>query len=179
MKVGLVRHFRVQKDLPLIKLVTPREVNQWLDEYDLADVDIGKVDLGGIAWGGCYASDLPRALITAAAFHQGPVVSMPQLREAQVRAFFERDIRLPFVLWPLLARLAVAMGHKSMTESPAQLQARVRGVLDEIFARSDEDVLIVSHSLVMMALRKELLRRGFKGPRFNLPQNGRLYVFEP
>lgn len=178
MKVGLVRHFRVKKDLPLGKLVTPHEVNQWLDEYDLADVDIGKVDLGGIDWRRCYASDLPRALTTAAACHPGPIVPTPQLREVPLRASVERHLRLPFILWGLLTRLAYARAHPSLVESPAQVQARIRGVLEAIIEESAEDVLIVSHGLVMTALRDELRRRGFRGPRFTIPQNGRLYIFE-
>jgi hypothetical protein len=38
--------------------------------------------------------------------------------------------------------------------------------------------LIVSHAGMMFYLRKELLRRGFYGPKFGIADNGRLYVFE-
>jgi len=40
------------------------------------------------------------------------------------------------------------------------------------------DTLVVSHAGVMLYLRKELLRRGFRGPSFRLAEPGRLYVLE-
>jgi broad specificity phosphatase PhoE len=55
--------------------------------------------------------------------------------------------------------------------------ARMRAVAEELSAPG-ADTLVVSHAGVMMFLRRELLRRGFTGPAFRLPENGRLYLFE-
>jgi broad specificity phosphatase PhoE len=63
-------------------------------------------------------------------------------------------------------------------ESKADGIKRIQAVMDEILSQSEEDVLIVSHGALMMFMRKELLKRGFKGPRLKTPENGKLYIFE-
>ena len=40
------------------------------------------------------------------------------------------------------------------------------------------DTLVVSHAGMMMYLRKELMRRGFRGPKFGVAEHARLYVYE-
>ncbi|WP_269082515.1 hypothetical protein [Aneurinibacillus tyrosinisolvens] len=39
-------------------------------------------------------------------------------------------------------------------------------------------MLIVSHAALMMFMEKELLKRGFTGPKVKTAENGKLYLFE-
>ena len=48
----------------------------------------------------------------------------------------------------------------------------------EMIDSHQEDLLVVSHAGMMLYLRKELLRRGFCGPKFGMAEHARLYVFE-
>lgn len=178
MKVGLVRHFKVQLEYPDKPFVTPDEVTAWFDQYDLAGVDEVEVDLGGVAWKRCYASDLPRAVKTAQRIYPGEVIIREELREIPVFPLIKRQVKLPFLAWAVLVRLAWLVRHKSQQENMAAVKERINAVLDEILSRSDEDVLIVSHAALMIFLRKELLRRGFTGPSFRTAENGKLYLFE-
>ena len=177
MKVGLVRHFKVKMKLPK-GLVGPDEFMSWFDAYDAAEIETGTVDLGGVAWQRCYASDLPRAVQTAEAIYRGEIKTSTALRELRAYPFFQRNIRLPFIVWGILVRIAWAIDHKSQLESQADIEKRLGTALDEILQESGDDVLIVSHGACMMTLRKELLKRGFTGPKFSTPDNGKLYLYE-
>jgi len=73
--------------------------------------------------------------------------------------------------------MAWLFNHKSQPVSKRELQTRISDTLDKILS-SKENTLIVSHGGVMMLLRKELLRRGFRGPEFKIANNGELYLFE-
>jgi broad specificity phosphatase PhoE len=178
MKVGLVRHFKVKRGYPDKKFVTHKELFQWLDEYEASDIEVGETDLGSVEWKRCFASDLSRAAKTAEIIYDGDIMKMKELREVQIYPLFKRNIKLPFLLYPVLIRLAWLMKHKSQLESKSDVEKRVKAVLDDILSQSDEDVLIVSHGALMIFMRKELLRRGFKGPKFKTPENGKLYLFE-
>jgi broad specificity phosphatase PhoE len=69
------------------------------------------------------------------------------------------------------------LNHKSQPVSKLEIKKQLSETLDNILA-GNEDTLIVSHGGVMMFLRKELMRRGFRGPEFKIANNGQLYVFE-
>jgi len=73
--------------------------------------------------------------------------------------------------------LAWLTGHQSQRPARDDLHRRVRAIVDQLEAEPG-DTLVVSHAGVMFFLRKELARRGFRGPRFRLAEHARLYVFE-
>lgn len=177
MRVGLVRHFKVKKDIPKQLLISQSEVLRWFEEYDHADIEEGTVDLGNIDWKRCYASKLDRAVRTAHIIYPGNVEKRKELREIQIYPFFKRDVKLPFLLWAVLVRMALLLDHKSQLERKTDVNMRIQKVLDEVLSH-EEDVLIVGHGALMIFMRKELLRRGFRGPNLKTPKNGKLYLFE-
>lgn len=178
MKIGLVRHFKVKKGFPNNFLVTPDEVNQWVEEYDATDIEEGEVDLGGVDWKRCYASDLPRAARTAELIYSGNIIQTEKLREVRPYPFFAGKIKLPMIVWGILVKVAWMIDHKSQVERTADINKRIGAVLDEILAQGDDDVLIVGHAACMMFMRQELIRRGFKGKNTGTPKNGKLYIYE-
>lgn len=179
MKVGLVRHFRVRKPFPNGRLATQSELMRWFDEFDLADVEGGTVDLAGIQWHRCYSSDLPRAVKTAERIYPGEVTYLRELREVRPYPVSSRfDFKLPMRLWSILARIAFSVSHKSQVESMDGFEQRVRLACDEILSHGEENVLVVSHAMVMMQMRRELHSRGFSGAGFGIPAHGILHVFE-
>lgn len=177
MRVGLIRHFRVQKAYPEKLLVTSAEVGQWLTEYDTAEVRVDEVELGGVYWKRCYSSDLPRALATARAIFHGQIQVRKELREIPAHVHAQSRLKLPFLLWATIGRAGWFFNAKAHQPTNQAVRQRVSAVLDEIL-QSEEDVLIVSHAALMRNLQLELRRRGFHGPRFGMAKNGRLYLFE-
>lgn len=179
MKIGLVRHFKVKRGFPDKRFITGEEYLQWLKEYDASDIEIGEYNLQGIKWEKCLSSNLHRAFKTAEHIYGGQVIITDQLREIRVYPIFKRKIRLPFMAWMLLVRAAWFFNHKSQLESKKDVDQRINQLLDEILSQDQEDILLVSHGGLMFFLRKELIRRGFAGPKLGgTPVNGKLYVFE-
>lgn len=176
MKIGLVRHFRVIKDYPGKKLVSTDELIQWFKEYDEAQIEFGGTDLGGIEWMRCYSSDLSRAVQTAKTIYAGTIESFPALREIPAPSFNSK-MKLPFLWWAILIRLSWIANRQTRMDLK-NAEARAKKFLDEVALPDQENVLIVSHAGLMMSMRKELIRRGFQGPKYKIPDNGKLYVFE-
>ena len=177
MKIGLVRHFKVKRGYPENRLISSSDLVKWVKEYDESDVEENPVELGAVKWDSCYSSDLPRARTTAEAIYSGEIKETSKLREIDLVPPFDLSLRLPLFLHLIMIRLAWLFKHSSQPES----KDRTRKRLDEIITQAEEegkDCLIVSHGGVMDIMRKNLRKRGYKGPYFKVPINGKLYLFE-
>lgn len=179
MKIGLVRHFEVDCPMPdKLQLITPGQYRSWLDEYNGANIKARPVDSAGIKWERCYSSDMRRAVQTAHQIYDGPIVAAECLRELVIYPPSRRNIRLPALLWLVSGRLAWMFSHPSQPESREAFSKRLRQVMQTMVLNQAGNVLLVSHSGLMMFLRRELLRKGFHGPSFLYAEHGRIYVFE-
>jgi broad specificity phosphatase PhoE len=176
MQVGLVRHFRVSEPMPR-GWMTSEDLQAWRLRYDSAEVCPIPLTFDGANWARCYASDLPRAHKTAQAVYSGEILPLSELREAEFAPFHTGRLRLPVLVWRWMLRMAWMTGHPSQRRLRDHFLSRVRAAADFIEG-GEENLLIVSHAGMMFYLRKELLRRGFYGPKFGIADNGRLYVFE-
>jgi broad specificity phosphatase PhoE len=175
-RIGLVRHFEVKKAMPS-GWMTFHQLLQWLEDYNATDVIIRSMDLGGIPWAHCFSSDIRRAHLTAQTVFSGTITPLPQLREASVLPFQTGNLNLPYWAWRSLLRVAWATAHKSQRPARDEFLLRIRETA-EMLCSQDQDTLVVCHAGTMYFLRKELLRRGFTGPKFALAENARLYVFQ-
>lgn len=176
MKIGLLRHFKVTLGYPS-KLVTSRELLIWQQEYNESNIEEVDIDHLGQKWSKCFSSDLERAKITASRAFNGNITFLEDLREMSLYPVIHTEMRLPLWLHVTLIRLAWFLGHKSQKESKKEVISRINRVLDEALVQG-EDILIVGHGGIMMFMRKELLKRGFSGPKFNRPENAKVYIFE-
>lgn len=176
MRVGLVRHFKVAHALPG-GWVTARDLHEWLTDYQEALVlkPEGTGTLAG--WDRCLTSDSRRAVVTAEVLFKGPIEVMPLLREFEFRPFTTGHLKLPVFVWRLLLRLSWLTGHRSQRAARDQFFERIRAISDLVQAE-EGNILVVSHAGLMMYLAKELSRRGFTGPKFRVPENGKLYIFQ-
>ncbi len=176
MRVGLVRHFPVREPWPR-GWPTSAELQAWRARYDAAEVQPQPVADLTMNWPCCWSSDLKRAQLTAQAMFRGEIQQLHELREAETAAFATGPLRLPFRVWRLAYRLAWATGWMSQRSLRDDFLSRVRRVVDRIESQA-QDVLVVSHAGTMIYLRRELVRCGFQGPSFRLPEHARLYVLE-
>lgn len=178
MIIGLVRHYPV-KQIAKRKWMTASQFDEWVREYDEADIE-PPTEIGhGQDWDVCYCSDLPRAARTAEILYDGPIRPTDQLREIGIRSIGWFRLKLHYGLWLLLARAAWMRTHKSQPESPAACRLRASRFVDWLEERHPESarVLVVSHGAFMRTLSLELKRRGFRGRGFWKPANGRLYTY--
>ena len=176
MKIGLVRHFKVAHDFPSGKNVTADFMEQWFKDYDEADIVYGDALITEVEWKACYSSDMTRAWKTAEHIYADRVIQMKELREIPSPPL-KGKVKLPFIFWAIWIRCSSFMNKQTRAEIK-KAEKRINQALDKILAKGEQDTLIVSHAALMVYMRKELIRRGFEGPKFNIASNGKLYVFE-
>lgn len=176
MKIGLVRHFKVDCSYP--KVMNSHSYNKWAENYDIADVIANKVDLHNIDWQKCYASDLPRAIKTAQSIYKGNITKLNSLREVPMSSFTDRSLKLPCTIWSIASRLAWLRSHKSQPEFKHETLRRVKDSFKVITESNNENTLVVSHGFFLYFFQKELFKNGFRGKKFYKLKNGTLYVFE-
>ncbi|OGR39729.1 MAG: hypothetical protein A2051_05140 [Desulfovibrionales bacterium GWA2_65_9] len=179
MKIGLARHYDVNVRRPGTGcLLTPRQFIEFVQAYDGATCIKPQSRLDTGQFSACLSSDLPRALHTAEHMHSGRITVTPELRELAIHPFTQRHVRLPLFLWLIFGRLAWLLSHKSQVESKRLLSQRVGRVVDAIVNSGNADILIVTHGITMYFLRKELRRRGFKGPGWRIASKGVVLLYE-
>jgi len=176
MEIGLMRHYRVKLAPPSKRFVPADEAMRWYADYDEAPIELGEADLGGAAWERCVASDLPRAYGTAEAIFSGAVERREELREVPLPIPRSR-IKLPHAWWAVYARLSQRLDAGARADIRLA-EERIRALFDELLAGPERRILIVSHGALMMLMRAELVRRGFRGPAIGYPRHGKLYRFE-
>jgi len=153
------------------------DLNAWRVRYDLAKPQpfAPLPELQG--WQRCYSSDLQRSLLTAEAIYSGEVLHTPLLREPDIAPFQTGRLQLPVSIWKWVLRAVWFTGHSSQRSARNDFLHRVKTVAD-LAESSTVDILLVSHAGMMAYLRKELLQRGFQGPKFRIAEHAKLYVFE-
>lgn len=176
MRIGLMRHFPVAEGLPT-GWMTSKQLQDWRVRYDASDVHPRTVEVGASPWAKCYSSDLKRAYTTARAAHAGEITQLPLLREIDFLPIGTGRLSLPIWAWHWVLRIAWMTSHSSQRAARDEFRQRVLSVAD-LLDNEVEDTLVVSHAGMMIYLRKELLRRGFRGPEFRIADHAHLYVFE-
>jgi hypothetical protein len=82
MRIGLVRHFKVNHPFPERRLLTKSDVIKWFADYDnTLDLEYKKVDLSDIRWKHCYSSPMLRTVNTANHIFDGQITEIPALKE--------------------------------------------------------------------------------------------------
>jgi len=175
MKIGLIRHFPVE--LPFLRgLVSQEEVLQWFQSYNEAEIIPLQVILDG-SWESCYSSELKRAKLTASIIYRGEINYSTLLNEPTPEPILKTNIRLPFVLWALIYRIALLKNHKSQSQSKNVIAANLEAKLLEIL-QNQKDTLIVGHVFTIEIISSLLQKYGFVGKINSRPKHGVLYVFK-
>jgi broad specificity phosphatase PhoE len=178
MRIGLLRHFPVAYTYSFAG--NTEEFNQEMKNYDRANIIYNnkKQDLG--EWDICYTSSMKRARQTAHFFHSGKVVETDLLKEVPLNAVIKTRLKLPILLWAVLARVAWSLNSRSQQETKSKTLRRARHFLKSFcFPHSNSTVLlVVSHGLFLLNLQRVLREYGFKGELFFIPRHAKLYMYE-
>ena len=175
MRIGLVRHFKVNHPFPKKRLLSKSEVTDWFAEYDNSEnLSYKAVALNQIDWKRCYCSTMIRAKLTAGYIYNGQITELEELRELNIFPRLSDKIKLPFILWAIIVRIKSLSGGKDVQ----QFENKISDATGNILSNNVGDVLIVSHWFVMRVIRKELIRKGFTGDKFKSDDYGTLYIYE-
>lgn len=175
MKIGLLRHFKVDHHPPA--WCDSEEYNGLVLEYDHSPIIPQSFNGAGEGYKVCYCSHLSRARETAEHVFDKEIIVKKALEEIPLRAIFNTRFKLPFRFWHIINRIGWARNSARAAETRKQSMERAARLLDEILTSSHENVLIVSHGLFMLSLQWELNNRGFKGKEFIYARHGELYEF--
>jgi len=180
MIVGLMRHYHigtVPGTFPLF--FTPQDFLAYLYALDQTQALLPAVRPAvSKDFETCMTSDLPRALDTARHAYHGPAILIPELRELPVSPVTSLPVRLPLWLWLGLGRLAWLAGHGSQLPAKQEYLDGIRSVTDRILDTGCPSLLVVSHGISLYFLRRELRKRGFKGPGRRIPARGEVLLYE-
>lgn len=174
MKVGLLRHFKVDLKYPRKLLLSYDEVFKWYEQYGKADVVVKPVDISKGSWGKCYASPLHRADVTTRSVYKGEVTVLNDLMELDILPILKGTRRKPFLLWGLMLKIRSTQKNHITEEFEKKLSV----FLDNLLAENKCDVLVISHGFVMTYLQQELRKKGFKGKGFRIPDYNKVYIYE-
>lgn len=172
MKIGLIRHFKV--DIYRSRFMNSIEFNKYTEEYEKSGVIPNEIVIDE-EWDKCYCSSMPRAITTAKTVYDGEIIITDKLQEIISAAWFNTNIRLPYHLWTILNRFAWIRNHVSQPEGRKASIKRINEAVDMILKDEDKNILIVSHAGTIYEIQKILRRKGFYGERFLKAKNGRLY----
>jgi len=175
MKIGLVRHFKVNHPFPKKKLLSKSEVIEWFVGYDnTTNIEYKKVNLSEINWESCYSSPMIRTLNTARHIYNGKIEEIPELKELSILHRLPGRFKLPFIVWGTIVRIQSLSSNKDTDK----FRSDIGLFLDKIIAKKEGDILIVSHWFVMRIIRQELIKRKFSTDNFKSDEYGTLYIFE-
>ncbi len=177
MKIGLLRHFKVERRAPTH--CNSEEYDRSISEYNSADIIPRNLTISPGDYPVCYASTMKRAVETARNVYDGEIIVTGELVEIPLRSIFNTTFRLPFKLWNVINRMGWLFNSKNVRETKHQSRERAVRFLSRLLESNDgnRNVLIVSHGLFMVNLQIELSKRGFKGEEFFRAEHGRLYEF--
>jgi len=84
MKIGLIRHFKVNYP-PQKIFMNSDDFKRSMDDYDSSPVISKEINVDPNDWDICYTSTMSRAITTAKAFYPGKIVLTEDIREAHRR----------------------------------------------------------------------------------------------
>lgn len=175
MKVGLVRHFKVNKSFPERILLSKSELVKWFEEYDnTIDINYKNVELAEINWQHCYSSPMIRAKNTAKYIYKGQIREVIELKELDLLPQLSERLKLPFMVWGFVLSIMPLLPNNEVDK----FKRGISDFLDNLIVKNGHDVLIVSHWFVMKVIRKELIKRGLSGANFSYNDFGNLSIYE-
>ena len=120
MKLGLVRHFKVDLNIYNGKL-TPAQLSDIMQQYDVSPVLPKAHTVNSSDWQICYCSTLPRAIATAEKVFDGEIIKTGLLVEVPINPFTKRNISINAYNWHIAARTAWFFNHKSQPEGKNEI----------------------------------------------------------
>ena len=172
MRIVLVRHGKPSG--VSTAAMSGQAVGQWVRLYEEAGIarDVAPpAALSALASASrcVLVSDVRRARESAAWLAPSARIRIdPELREAPLPENLKISIRLPSVVWVVLARVGWLLNFCDVDETLAMTRQRAERVACRLAVLAEEQgtVMAVGHGMFNRFLASALRRRGWRGPRF-------------
>lgn len=176
MRIVLIRHFKVKHKFPYF--CDSKNYDIEFLKYENADLISNYLATSSNHFSICYSSNSKRAKETAQKVFKKKIITTNELSEVPIKAIFSTKLKIPFILWNILNRIAWYLNSKNTPETKNQTKKRAIQFLSKLNRNEDKNILIVSHRFFLLTLQNELIKIGFKGKRMISPKNGKFYTFE-
>ncbi len=170
MQIVLARHGK--PNLQYKSWITPREMKEWIDAYNRADVLLDDVPADTLstanASGIVVSSTLPRSIQSAQYLVQRKTFLIePAFCEADLPYSHWPFPKLPLAMWSVGFRLAWFSGFSQNAEPLAHAKSRAIAATERLIDLAEEhgSVFLVGHGIMMMLIAKELRLLGWTGPK--------------
>lgn len=170
MEIVLLRHGKPA--IVEINKVSSSRYGDWVAEYDQAGIDlIMPPTRQALAAAGCdfvVCSHLPRSIESAQALAVERIdVSDVLFREFEMPFANIKTPRFSPARWSVFYRLMWLAGFSANAESLRQAKQRGLGCVEELleYAKKHQRVLFVGHGALLWFICKQLLLRGWSGPK--------------
>ncbi len=176
MKVGLIRHFKV--DYSLNKgCITAQQFAESMSAYDKAPVIKNNLIINENEWDICFCSTLPRAVETARFLFKKEIILTDLLCEVPLMPFTNKKYKLPSIIWHIGGRIAWYKNKSSQPETFAETSKRIDNLLELLKESRKENILLVSHGFFMRVFTERIKKLRFQGYIDRRPRNAKLYTF--
>jgi len=175
MKIGLLRHFKVDIETP--KRCNSSEFNRICNLYDTSDIIPPRSMTPIAGYTLCYSSTLKRAEETARIVFPGEIILSDDLKEVGMNAIFQTNREYSFTFWKVIHRVWWAFNSNRATETRKQTLERAARFLTHLIDSTNDNTLLVTHGFYMTCLHEVLNKMKFKGKPILSPKYGSLYEY--
>jgi broad specificity phosphatase PhoE len=170
MEIVLARHGRPK--LGQWSWITARQLSAWIRAYDEGGVRLEEVPqqirAKAVLCGWIASSPLLRSVQSAQVLAPSRKINPEEpFREAGLPQALWAFPRLPVSVWTVLFRAAWFLGYSANSESLSVARCRARSAAIRLIelAQEHQSVFVVGHGIMTALIAKELLEKGWMGPK--------------
>ncbi len=167
-RIILVRHG--EPDLPISEKIRGREIPLFLEAYNKAPLKPSSHPSDKLIYyaqnATVFCSDLPRSLASAKRCSVIPKRIDPLFAESIPPHFQSHLLRLRPKTWLILSRMLWMGGFSLHGESLSSTRQRAVKATEILVGEAKKrDTILFGHGLFNIMIARELLKKGFKGPK--------------
>lgn len=161
MQIVLIRHGKPK--IEHLKAISANEFGLWVQEYDLADIDMEylpsneTLDIAQKC-SKIICSDLPRSIISARLLQREPDIIDIRFREAKMPSAKWTYPIFSTKTWMLFFRVFQLLGYSANAETIFEIKSRAEGCTETLvkYAKEHGSVLFVGHGIINWFIERRL-----------------------
>ncbi len=173
MKIILLRHYKV--NIKHKSWLNSEEYSAYCNNYNISPIINQEAPI--LPEYKLYSSSMERAKETARLATGREPEELAGVYEVTFNGFLNGNIKLPFWLWELLARVQWYRNSSKQKESRKGTRERLNKASDFLI-KKNKNCIVVMHSIAIKVMSRVLLAKGFKGKKIYYIKNGKAVVFE-
>ncbi len=173
MKIILVRHYKV--NINHDSWLDSDAYSKYCTDYNISPIiDQEPPQLPDLK---LYSSYMQRAIQTAKLATGKDSEILDNVYEVTFNGFLKSKIKLPFLIWELIARVQWFFNIDKQKETKKMTFDRINKASDYLI-KQNLNCIVVMHSIAIKVMSRVLISRGFKGKKVYYIKNGEAIVFE-